>query len=113
MYVRIRATRDQPGGETLAQFGRRLGWAADSTGAKRLFVDLRGNEGGRTQSYPELVRNVIAFSARPGHRVYVLIDRHTFSAALKWCSTSNGSPTPFSWGNGRSGSLSSSPIPSW
>ncbi|WP_420125903.1 hypothetical protein [Longimicrobium sp.] len=81
LYVRIREIRDQPG-LSMAQLGRQLARAADSTAATRLIVDIRGNEGGRTQSYAELAGNIIGFRARPGRQVYLLIDRHVFSAAL-------------------------------
>jgi len=45
-----------------------------------LILDLRHNNGGSTQLYEELLRSLIAFSRVPGHTVYVLIGRRSYSA---------------------------------
>jgi hypothetical protein len=67
--------------ETLAAYGRRLWGVVDTTRAKNLVVDLRHNNGGNTQSYPELLRTLVAYSRVPGRQVWVLIGRRTYSAA--------------------------------
>ncbi|HYR08871.1 MAG TPA: hypothetical protein VEQ60_13905, partial [Longimicrobium sp.] len=60
--------------------GRRLWTVLDSVRPKNLILDLRHNNGGTTQLYPELLRTLIAFSRPEGNRVYVLIGRRSYSA---------------------------------
>jgi len=79
-YVQLNNVMDE-GNETLEQYGRRLWGELSKSPAKNLVVDLRHNNGGNTLTYPEFLRSVIAFSRVPGHRVYVLIGRRTYSAA--------------------------------
>jgi hypothetical protein len=67
--------------ESMADFGRRVGALLGGEGVRDAILDLRHNNGGDTFSYTELLRGLIAFSARPGCRLYVLIGRDTYSAA--------------------------------
>ena len=56
-------------------------WTAlGESGAHNLVLDLRHNNGGTTQEYPELLRSLVAFSRVPGNQVYVLIGRRSYSA---------------------------------
>jgi tetratricopeptide (TPR) repeat protein len=79
LYVQVNNLVDEQN-ETLAQFGRRLWTVLDSVGPKNLILDLRHNNGGTTQLYPELLRTLIAFSRPAGNQVYVLIGRRSYSA---------------------------------
>jgi tetratricopeptide (TPR) repeat protein len=79
LYVQVNNLVDEPN-ETLAQFGRRLWTVLDSVRPKNLILDLRHNNGGTTQLYPELLRTLVAFSRPAGNQVYVLIGRRSYSA---------------------------------
>jgi hypothetical protein len=67
--------------ETIVRFGWRLHSVLSESGARNLILDLRHNNGGQTQLYPQLLRSVIAFSRMADHQVYVLIGRRTYSPA--------------------------------
>ena len=67
--------------ETLSEYGERLWSDLLKSDPKSLIVDVRHNNGGATQDYPDLLRTLIAFSRLPGKNVYVLIGRRTYSAA--------------------------------
>jgi tetratricopeptide (TPR) repeat protein len=79
LYVQVNNLVDEQN-ETLAQFGRRLWTVLDSVRPKNLILDLRHNNGGTTQLYPELLRTLVAYSRTAGNQVYVLIGRRSFSA---------------------------------
>ena len=80
LYLQVNNLRNAQD-ETLAAYGRRLWSVLDTTHAKNLVVDIRHNNGGNTQSYPELLRTLVAYSRVPGRQVWVLIGRRTYSAA--------------------------------
>ncbi|MBV9109090.1 MAG: tetratricopeptide repeat protein [Gemmatimonadetes bacterium] len=80
VYVQVNNLVDAPD-ETLAAYGRRLWTVLDTTRAANLILDIRHNNGGSTQLYPELLRSLIAYSRVPGRQVWVLIGRRTYSAA--------------------------------
>lgn len=79
-YVQVNNLRDDKD-EPIAAFGQRLWKILDASKPKNVILDLRHNNGGTTQTYPELLRTLIAFSRIEGNRLYVLIGRRTFSAA--------------------------------
>lgn len=79
LYVQVNNLRNAPD-ETLPAYGRRLWSVADSSRAKNLVLDLRHNNGGTTQLYPELLRTIVAYSRVPGNQVWVLIGRRSYSA---------------------------------
>jgi len=83
VFVRIRAIVDEPGGEPLAHFVARLFAHADSLGSRRLILDLRGNGGGNNYLNQPLVHALIMRPEvdRTG-RLFVIVDRGTFSAAV-------------------------------
>lgn len=84
VYVRVTMMRDQPG-ETMAAFGLRLRQFLDKEhDIRNLVVDVRGNTGGNSAFYTELLRTIVAFDARPGNRVFALTDRAVFSAATNF-----------------------------
>jgi tetratricopeptide (TPR) repeat protein len=79
-YIQVNNIRNETD-ETLVRFGWRLHGVLSESGARNLILDLRHNNGGTTQRYPQLLRTVIAFSRMADHQVYVLIGRRTYSAA--------------------------------
>lgn len=83
VYARVRQIVDDPGGETFAQFAQRLFAHVDSARAERLILDVRGNGGGDNYLCQPLIHGLIASRSinRPG-RLFVLMDRGTFSAAV-------------------------------
>ena len=80
MYVQVNNLLDDEK-ESLADYGRRLWADLDKARPRNMILDLRHNNGGSTELYPELLRSIVAFSRRPGNRVYVMIGRRTYSAA--------------------------------
>ncbi|HET7225460.1 MAG TPA: hypothetical protein VFK69_07055 [Candidatus Eisenbacteria bacterium] len=87
VFVRIREIGNAPGGATLAQFVARLFAHADSIGARRMILDLRGNGGGNNYLNQPLVHALIrrpALSDRVGG-LFAIVDRGTFSAAVSLC----------------------------
>lgn len=84
VYVRLTAMRNKPD-EIIAAFGMRLRQFLDKHPETRnLIVDLRGNQGGNTFFYPELLRTIIGFDAKEGNRVFALTDRAVASAATNF-----------------------------
>ena len=83
VFVRIRAIVDEPGGERMDQFVARLFAHIDSLGTRRLILDLRGNGGGNNYLNQPLVHALIRRPEldRTG-RLFVIVDRGTFSAAV-------------------------------
>lgn len=79
LYVQINNLTDSRD-ETLVEYGRRLWTVVGQIKPKNLILDLRHNNGGVTQEYPELLRTIVAFSRTPGAQVYVLIGRRSYSA---------------------------------
>ncbi|HEX2211522.1 MAG TPA: hypothetical protein VHG93_27800 [Longimicrobium sp.] len=79
LYVQVNNLVNEEN-ETLAQFGRRLWMVIDSVRPANLILDLRHNNGGTTQLYPELLRTLVAFSRPAGRQVYVLMGRRSYSA---------------------------------
>jgi tetratricopeptide (TPR) repeat protein len=79
-YVRVHGISNDSA-ETLGAFGIRLRSVLAASGATNVILDVRGNEGGSTALYTELLRTLVAHSTVPGHQLYVLIDRETYSAA--------------------------------
>lgn len=80
LYVQVNNLVDEEGGETLAQFGERLWTVLEKTRPKNVILDLRHNNGGTTQKYPELLRALVAFTKVPGNQLYALIGRRSYSA---------------------------------
>jgi len=83
VFVRIRAIVDDPGAGRLRDFVRRLFAHVDSVAARRLVLDLRGNGGGNNYLNQPLVHALIRRPEldRTG-RLFVIVDRGTFSAAV-------------------------------
>lgn len=83
VFVRIRAIVDDPGLGRLSDFVARLFAHVDSLGSQRLILDLRGNGGGNNYLNQPLVHALIQRPTldRTG-RLFVIVDRGTFSAAV-------------------------------
>ncbi|HSU13138.1 hypothetical protein [Longimicrobium sp.] len=94
LFVQINNLKDAPD-ETIAQYGRRLWGVVDTTHAKNLIVDIRHNNGGTTQLYPELLRTLVAYSRVPGRQVWVLMGRRTYSAAGNFVTDLERLTSPF------------------
>ena len=80
VYVQYNQVQD---GEslTVAQFADSLNRVLQKSGARHLIVDLRRNNGGNNGLNRPLVRALVAFDVVPGHHLWVLTGRTTFSAA--------------------------------
>jgi hypothetical protein len=81
LFLQINEMRDKPD-ESLASFGRRALDAARETGVRRFVIDLRHNGGGdhtRVQQFLEDLSQDDYVNQRG--RLYVIIGRHTYSAA--------------------------------
>jgi tetratricopeptide (TPR) repeat protein len=84
VYVRLISMRDKPD-ETIAAFGLRLRQFLDKQPDIRNFImDLRGNAGGNSFLYPELLRTIVGFDSQQGKQVFVLIDRAVLSAGTNF-----------------------------
>jgi tetratricopeptide (TPR) repeat protein len=71
--------------ESLAAFALRLRQFLDKSKVQKLVVDLRHNNGGNTYLYNELVRTIVHFdAAEPSRKLFVLIGRNTYSAAVNF-----------------------------
>jgi hypothetical protein len=84
VFARIQAIVSEPGHESMPAFVARLFAHMDSLGSPRLVLDLRGNGGGNGYLNQALVHAVLRRPAldRTG-RLFVIIDRGTFSAAAQ------------------------------
>lgn len=66
----------------LARFLEQLRRHVDEAGVRNLILDLRRNGGGDSFLNRDVVRALVHFEMdRPGRRIFVLISRHTYSAA--------------------------------
>jgi hypothetical protein len=79
VYAQLNQMVDSPD-ETLPAFGLKLRKFLNETGVKNVILDVRHNNGGTTQLYPELLRTLIAHTAKDGNRLYVIIGRAVYSA---------------------------------
>ncbi len=85
VYLRFSGVRDNPEGESIAEFAERLRKFVDAHDFDRLIVDIRHNTGGdNTLVKPlvELLRTHERINRRG--RLFVIIDRETFSAAVSF-----------------------------
>jgi tetratricopeptide (TPR) repeat protein len=80
LYVRIDGVRD--GHESFADFTDRIFRTADENDSQALIVDLRDNLGGQGHLWQPLLHRVMASRFNELGRLYVLVGRKTFSAAM-------------------------------
>lgn len=83
LYVRVTHSRNQSGRESLAALSDRVATMAAGPEVKRVVVDIRQNTGGNFHTTEPLVRAVCE-AAKSGDiaQVYVILGRHTYSAAI-------------------------------
>lgn len=83
LYIEYHQCDDQPGKETVAEFALNLEKHIANNDYERYIIDLRGNDGGDNNVNRELTR-VIRDSEKVNQlgKLYVLIGRRTFSAAV-------------------------------
>ena len=83
LYVRINRSLDQAGSESLAAFSRRVVGVLAGGGVSRVVLDLRQNTGGNVHKTESLVDGICG-AKRGGalSQVYVILGRHTYSAAI-------------------------------
>ncbi len=81
LYLQFNQVADADS-ESIADFALRLRETLRREGTRHLVVDLRHNNGGNGYLLGELKRTLVWFAADdPGHRLFVLSGRGTFSAA--------------------------------
>jgi len=80
LYVRIDGIRD--GHETFEQFTERIFATAGELGARALVLDLRDNLGGQGHLTQPLLHRILASDYNARGRLYVIVGRKTFSAAM-------------------------------
>lgn len=83
VYVQFNRVVNGPG-ESIAQFALRLRRFLADSAVRDVVVDVRRNNGGNTYLYPELLRTLIAFDTGESHRLFVIIGRGTYSAAINF-----------------------------
>lgn len=82
VYLQFNQVRDAGDGPDLATFAGLVSDTLRAGGARDLVVDLRHNNGGNNGLIRPLVRALIGWEqAAPGHTIWVLSGRNTFSAA--------------------------------
>lgn len=82
LYFQFNQVRDMEGGPPIAAFADTLRAALERTAAKALIVDVRHDNGGNNGLLRPLVRTLVWWEmADPGHRLFVITGRNTFSAA--------------------------------
>jgi hypothetical protein len=83
LYVRVSRSLNQDGKESLAAFARTVAAAAGEDGVRHVVVDLRQNTGGNFHT-TEPLSSVICGAAQRQDigRVFVILGRHTYSAAV-------------------------------
>ena len=79
LYFQFNQVRDDES-EPIAAFAERLASSLDAD-TNNLIIDVRHNNGGNNGLLRPLLRQIIAFDARPGTQVFVITSRNTFSAA--------------------------------
>ncbi|MDB4914153.1 MAG: hypothetical protein JWM95_1797 [Gemmatimonadetes bacterium] len=80
LYVQLNQMQSDKG-EALPAFGARVRAMLVDSRARNVIVDVRHNDGGLAQLYTPLLRALTEFSMAPGHQIYLLTSRTTYSAA--------------------------------
>ena len=68
--------------ETLRAFGDRLAEYIEKNGIENLIIDMRWNNGGNSKLLPALMASVIRTRVNQPGRLFVIVGRYTFSAAM-------------------------------
>lgn len=80
LYLQFNQVMDAPD-QSLAELAARLEAEIARLAPAHLIVDVRHNNGGNADLLGPLVAALDHFASRPGHRLFVLTGRNTFSAA--------------------------------
>ena len=85
IYFQLNAVQNQPNGESIADLTQRLGKFVDGHEIERFIVDLRHNGGGDNTLVAPLVE-LLSGNERINQRgrLFTIIDRETFSAAVSF-----------------------------
>lgn len=82
LYWQFNQVRDAEDGPSIAEFADTLRASLEATGARTLIVDVRHNNGGNNGLLDPLLRTLVWWEQdEPGHRIFVITGRNTFSAA--------------------------------
>lgn len=82
LYFQFNQVRDAEEGPSISAFADSLRAALERTGAENLIVDVRHNNGGNNGLVLPLLRTMVWWEVdEPGHTIYVVTGRNTFSAA--------------------------------
>lgn len=84
LYFQFNSVQNQPGGESIAQFARRLENFVNTHEIERFVIDLRNNGGGNNQLLRPLVRLARHPKINQPGKLYVIIGRRSFSAAISF-----------------------------
>ncbi len=83
LFVKYNRCRDQDGEPKIRRFARSLSDFTEAHPVERLVVDLRHNAGGDNKKNAPLIETITRWkSMNAGGRVFVLVGRMTFSAAM-------------------------------
>ena len=85
MYVAFNQVRDKHG-ETFEQFGERVLRECDAQHADQLVIDVRNNSGGDNTIFADFITRLQTHRINQRGRLYLIIGRHTFSAAVNFTS---------------------------
>jgi hypothetical protein len=87
LYFGFNQVSQQPGRESINAFTTRMVEFAEAHDAERLVVDLRANHGGNGRRVPALVERIGRATSAAAHgRLFVLMGRTTYSAAVLYAS---------------------------
>ena len=81
LYVKVNTIRNKPD-ETIENFANRIFQTVDEKDVEKLVLDIRQNGGGNNQLNEPWMQNIIKHDKINQYgKLFVIIDRHTFSAA--------------------------------
>lgn len=84
LYFQFNSVQHQPGGESIAQFARRLEDFVNDREIARFVIDLRNNGGGNNQLLRPLVRLARHPKINQPGKLFAIIGRRSFSAAISF-----------------------------
>lgn len=82
LYVKFAVVRNQEGDETVEEFAERLFAWIDENDPPRVAFDLRDNSGGNNFLNPAIVHGFLRSRVNEPGRLFTIIGRRTFSAAM-------------------------------
>jgi len=85
VYVAFNQVRDKSD-ESFERFGDRVLQYCKARGAERLIIDIRNNDGGDNTIFGDFIQKLRNHPMNARGKLYVIIGRHTFSAAVNFTS---------------------------